>query len=113
MGKNMKSYLMAMFFITFFGLSDAIAQNVTQMVEAPNSGPAPAAAPVVLENTLVKIEVIGLRGNFFKPITPPPKVRGKIGSFIDTATEITKNAYFQRQRFNETGQPIEIDQNHI
>jgi hypothetical protein len=113
MGKNMKSYLMALFFITLFGSSDAVAQNLTQMVGASKSEPATAGVPVVLEGTLVKIEVIGLRGNFFKPVTPPPKIQGKIGGLIDTATDITRDAYFQRKRFDETGQPIEIDRNHI
>jgi hypothetical protein len=120
MGKDMKSYILRiLFFITLFGSIDALAQNVTHMVGTPKNEPAPAATapasttPIDLENTLVKIEVIGLRGSFFKLITPPPASKGMIGDVIDRATEITREAYFQRQRFNETGQPIEIDRDHL
>ena len=118
---TMKSYLMAFFFITLFGLSDARAQNLSQMVEKPAGGAAtePAAQiavsktslePIDINSTIVKVEVIGLRGLFSKKL-PSPK--GLVGNFIDTATDLTKDAYFQRKRFDETGQPIVIDRNHI
>src|SRR5262249_43530615 len=57
----------------------------------------------------VKIDVVGLRGHFFNAATPPKAPKG----IVDRANEIVQNAYFQRQRFNETGQPIEIDRDHV
>ena len=110
----MKGYWTILLLITLFSLGDARAQNLTQMVEKAAREPAPTNATVTdaivnLDEPVVKIEIVGLRGHFFKSL-PSPKVSKTI---IDRATEITHNAYYQRRRFEETGQPIEIDQDHI
>jgi hypothetical protein len=109
----MKSFLTSLFFITLFSLNNVAAQNLSHLVEKSTTEPASVAVPVDIESPIVKIEVVGLRGNFFNPIVPPPNKKGMVGNLIDRATEITQDAQFQRLRFKETGQPIEIDRDHI
>src|SRR5689334_20593052 len=99
----MRSYFVALSFILLFSLSEASAQNLMHLVDQPFDKSTTTTDKVVnLEQTLVKIDVVGLQGNFFKLQNPPPAPK----SIIEKATDIVNEAYFQRQRFKETGQPI-------
>ncbi|MEW6733842.1 MAG: hypothetical protein AB1489_21125 [Acidobacteriota bacterium] len=111
----MKCCLATFIFIMLFAASSGLAQNLSQVATVPAPTPPPATVPtstetiVNFELPLVTVEVLGVRERFFKfsPPPPPPK------TFADRAAEITKDAFFQRQRFEETGQAIEIDRDHI
>lgn len=85
------------------------AQNLSQALTGPAKE---TASEKIIDNgeaPIISVEVIGLKGNFFK-YTPPPAAPK---SLLEKAEAIRKDAEFQRQRFRETGQAIVMEHNRL
>jgi hypothetical protein len=106
----MKHYLAALVFIMLFNLGDASAQNLALMVESQTSEPVTTNVPVNIElNTelpLVRIEIVGLQGHFFKSLYTTPK------DVLERLAKIPKEADFNCWSFRVPDQPTnpEFDQ---
>ncbi|KAF0248172.1 MAG: hypothetical protein FD167_2428 [bacterium] len=108
-----------LFFIILYYSTVTSAQNLSQAISSqpqpphqPSTSLNTPAEPqeVDTEATLVSIEVLGLRaGSFFKnPIfSKTPK------TFLEQAGDLYKEALFQRRRFEETGQAIEMESHRL
>lgn len=91
----------------------AKAQNLSQAISTQKPSSTPSNQNI-LENendpTLVSVEVLGLRGgSFFKK----PAIAKTPKTLLERAGELYKEGVFQRRRFDETGQPIEMESNHL
>jgi hypothetical protein len=106
----MRYCLVALFFIIPIVCESASAQNLNRLVTTSSTSSTNTQSEINLESPLVSIETVEVRPRLF-PYTLPP-LSGK-KSLLKRAEEIVQNAYFQRKRFDETGQPIEIDRDHI
>ncbi len=106
----MRYWLVALFFIIPFSWGSAVAQNLNHLVAKSPSSNVHTQPEINLETPLVSIETVAIRHQLFKYTLPP--MSGK-KSLLKRAEEIVQDAYFQRKRFDETGQPIEIDRDHI
>jgi hypothetical protein len=103
-------------FIIFYYSTTTFAQNLSQMISSQpptptDSTPSLKDTPEIdIDSTLVSIEVLGFRsGSFFKNPTfsKPPK------TFLEQAGDLYKEALFQRRRFEETGQAIEMESHRL
>jgi hypothetical protein len=112
----MKQLFLLLIFATLFCLPTAWAQNLTKLTATAvtaalsDSGkqtlPASLSDPATaFEAPLVKIDIIGLRPSFFQYKLPPQVAK----TLTQRAKDILDEAYFQRLRFDETGQPIEME----
>src|SRR5687768_13772549 len=101
----MKQSLLVILTILVLNIGITPAQNLSQALIASAND---TGAEKVIDNgeaPIVSVEVIGIKGNFFK-YTPPPATPP---SLLEKAEKIRKDAIFQRQRFKETGQAIEME----
>ncbi len=114
--------IITLFFIILYCSTVTSAQNLSQAISSqPQPPPHPQPPSAILntptetqaidtEATLVSIEVLGLRtGSFFKnPVfSKTPK------TFLEQASDLYKEALFQRRRFEETGQAIEMESHRL
>lgn len=109
----MKLITIILFFLLVYHFPNANAQNLSQAISVQQKTiPIAQNSSSETENdpTLVSVEVLGLRkGSFFKnpSLTKTPK------TFLERAGDLYKEGLFQRRRFDETGQPIEMEANHL
>ncbi|MBI4852312.1 MAG: hypothetical protein HY819_10990 [Acidobacteria bacterium] len=105
-----------LFFIVFYCSTLTFGQNLSQAISSQTqtkTNTTTQKTPEVdldTDSTLVSIEVLGLRGgSFFKnPIlSKTPKTT------LEKAADLYKEAIFQRKRFEETGQAIEMESNRL
>lgn len=101
--------------ILFYSSNIASAQNLSQAISSQLQTKTPVntteeTPEIDSDATLASIEILGLRGgSFFKnPIfSKTPK------TILEKAADLYKDALFQRKRFEETGQAIEMESNRL
>jgi hypothetical protein len=106
-----------LFLVIFYCSSVSLAQNLSQAISSSQlqtplkTSSSPEETPEIdTDSTLASIEVLGLKGtSFFKNPTfsKTPK------TILEKAADLYKEGIFQRRRFEETGQAIEMESNRL
>lgn len=113
--KVMARIVILLSIICYYSIT-ASAQNLSQVMASQPSPttnlntPLPETPEIDIDSTLVSIEVLGFRnGSFFKNPTfsKIPK------TFLEKAGDLYKEGLFQRRRFEETGQAIEMESHRL
>lgn len=102
--------VLSLFSYPNLALAQNLSQALTTLPKTVEKTSEPTTVEVESDATLVSVEVVDWRSaNLFKNL----KVKKAPETMVERASRLYQESLFQRQRFNETGQAIEMESDRL